>query len=57
MYETDHISLLCDSTVSNVFNFFLCALLQSKRNRSYWKVINSEKKKKYLYVNSAQLLF
>lgn len=35
-YESDHISLLYDSTVPSVLNFcFLSILLQSKRKRSY----------------------
>ena len=37
-YETDHISVLCHSTMSSPLNIcFLCILLGSKRKISYLK--------------------
>ena len=37
-YETDHNSLLRESTMSSALNFcFLYTSLQSKSKRSYWK--------------------
>ena len=51
-YETDHISLLCHSTMSIVFYEFYCGVKEKERRR----IINS-KKKKYLYRKSLLLLF
>ena len=51
-YETDHISLLCHSTMSIVFYEFYCGVKEKERRR----IINS-KKKKYLYRKLLLLLF
>ena len=57
-YETNHISSLCDSTKSSATNFRFHVFYCSRKEKDHIRRnINSEKKKKYLYVKSLFLLF
>ena len=50
-YKTNHISLLCDSTILSLLKFyFLCILLKSKK-------MMSEKNTKCLYMKSVLFRF
>ena len=56
-YKKDHISLLCDSTMSSALNFcFLSVLLQRKRKRSYKKKNKYWKRKIFIYEISIIIL-
>ena len=54
-YETDHVSLLCDSPISSALNFyFLCVYCSQKQKDLIRRSIGS-KKQKCLYVKSVLL--
>ena len=56
-YKKDHISFLCDSTMSSALNIcFLSVLLQRKRKRSYKKKNKYWKRKIFIYEISISCL-
>ena len=57
-YETDHISLLHNSTMSNALNFwFFYVFYCNLKEKYHIKIIINIIKKKYLYMKSVLLLF
>ena len=54
-YETDHVSLLCDSSISSALNFcFLCVYCNQEQKDVIRRSVDS-KKQKCLYVKSVLL--
>ena len=55
-YETDPISLLCDSTMSSALSLcFLCILLQSKKKKIILEEIKIIKKEMHICENNKKL--